>query len=201
MGDAMARWPLADSDIRPALRAQLFSQHASEPETVILDELGVCRGQVRIDVAVVNGIVHGYEIKSDRDSLHRLAAQVELYSKVLDRATIVVGRRHLDEALTVVPSWWGVLRVESTPSGTRFVSQRRGASNRQRDARALVEFLWLPDALALLEERGAAQGVRGKSRRFVWDRICERIGIDEIAEAVRSQLKARAGSTNPPSRP
>ena len=34
-----------------------------------VEELGVCRGRVRVDVAVVNGTLHGYEIKSDRDSL------------------------------------------------------------------------------------------------------------------------------------
>ena len=68
----------------------------------MVDELGVCRGQVRIDVAVVNGRFHGYEIKSDRDSLRRLDGQVDLYSKVLDRATIVVGDRHFTEALNTV---------------------------------------------------------------------------------------------------
>lgn len=199
LGDALARSPLADADIRPALRTRLLSRHATEPETVILDELGVCRGQVRVDVAVVNGIVHGYEIKSDRDSLRRLAAQADLYGRVLDRATLVVGQRHLEEAFEVVPAWWGVLRVESTATGARLVRQRHGALNHMRDPRALVEFLWLEDALALLERQNAARGVRGKSRRFIWDRICERIEIDEIAAAVRSHLKARAGSPDPQS--
>src|SRR3990172_9569406 len=95
---------LADSDIRPALKALLSGRHSKERGTFILDELGICRGQVRVDIAVVNGIVHGYEIKSDRDSLRRLGAQVDLYGKVLNRATLVVGQRHLKEALDVVPA-------------------------------------------------------------------------------------------------
>lgn len=46
--------------------------------------------------------------------------------------------------------------------------------------------------MALLEERDAARGVRGKSRRIVWDRVCDRFDVDEIAAAVRARLKTRA---------
>ena len=34
-------------------------------------------------MTLVSGTLHGYEIKSDRDSLRRLARQVALYSAVL----------------------------------------------------------------------------------------------------------------------
>jgi hypothetical protein len=162
-----------------------------------LDELGICRGQVRLDLAVVNGIVHGYEIKSDRDTLARLAAQVDFYGRVLDRATLVVGELHLEAALQSVPPWWGVLRVESRGRDARFVLQRRGCQNPHRDPRALVEFLWREDALALLESREAACGVRGKTRLAMWDRICETCDIEEIAAAVRNRLKSREDPPKP----
>ena len=54
--------------------------------------------QVRIDIAVVKGALHGFEIKSDFDNLKRLARQVDLYSQVLDRATLVVGERFAPRA-------------------------------------------------------------------------------------------------------
>ena len=182
---------LGDADIRPALLSILFGKHADEADTVIIEELGVCRGHVRVDVAVVNGIIHGYEIKSDRDSLRRLEGQVDLYSKVLDRATLVASARHLDEAMGLLPPWWGVQRVEPGARGTpRFKVVRRERKNQSRDVRALVEFLWLDDALALLEEHGAARGVRGKPRWAVWDRVCEVLDIDVISRAVRATLKA-----------
>src|SRR5262245_26146770 len=60
---------LGDAEIRHALRAYLRARYADKPGTAILDELAICRGQVRVDLAVVNGSVHGYEIKSDRDTL------------------------------------------------------------------------------------------------------------------------------------
>jgi len=189
--------PLADADIRPALRSLLLAAHGNDPDTMLLEELGICRGQVRVDLAVVNGSVHGYEIKSDRDSLRRLAGQVEVYSRVLDSATLVVGDRHLAEALKFLPKWWGVLRFDATSGKPRFRTVRRAARNPCRDPRSLVELLWLDDALALLEGAEAARGVRGKPRCVVWDRVCEKLSIDEIALAVRSRLKARATQPAP----
>lgn len=190
---------LGDADIRRALRLWLLARHAAETDTVVIEELGVCRGQVRIDLAVVNGRFHGYEIKSDRDSLRRLDGQVDMYSKVLDRATIVVGDRHFTATLNTVPRWWGVLRFESGPKGPRFKTVRRGWNNPRRDPRSLVELLWLDDAITLLTRRDVARGVRGKPRRIVWDRVCEHFDVNEIAASVRAQLKARAARQVPES--
>lgn len=190
-----------DADIRPALRSRLQHRYRSNPDTVLLEELGFCRGQVRIDLAVVNGSLNGYEIKSDRDSLRRLSSQADFYGKVLDRATLVVGDRHLTGAMDLIPDWWGVLSIEARPKGPRFKTLRRGRKNPQRDPRALAELLWLGDALELLEQRNAARGVRRKPRHLVWDRVCEHFTLDEIADYVRDRLKARAAhrSAPPPS--
>lgn len=183
---------LGDSEIRSVLRSRLSRKHASQSHTVFIEELGLCRGQVRVDLSVVNGLLHGYEIKSDRDSLRRLSTQVELYGKVLDRATLVVGDRHLSEILDVLPIWWGILLVQHSDRGLKFKTVRKPQSNPHRDPRSLVELLWFDDALALLEKRNAARGFRGKPRWIVWDRVCELCSINEIARAVRGHLKARA---------
>ena len=62
----------------------------------------------------MSGVLHGYEIKSNRDRLTRLASQAETYSRVLDRVTLVVCPRHIEAALQLVPSWWGVLLVRGS---------------------------------------------------------------------------------------
>ena len=187
----------SDADIRPPLRTMLLSQIGSEPDTVLVEELGLCRGQARIDLTVVNRVLHGYEIKSDRDSLRRLGTQVDLYGKVLDRATLVVGERHIDDAVGMLPAWWGVLRVDGGSTAPRFKMIRRSQENPDRDVRSLVELIWLDDAVALLEERRAARGIRGKPRRVVWDRLCEQFSLEELAQWVRSHLKARVAPQAP----
>jgi hypothetical protein len=184
--------PATDPEIRVALEAMLLAEHAHDPATVLMTEVGVCRGQVRVDVLVVNGVLHGFEIKSDRDSLRRLPSQVELYSKVLDRATLVVGDRHFDEARELVPPWWGILRIRRVGGELGLVPMQPPQPNPAPDPRAIAEFLWRDDALALLEARGAARGMRGKPRRVVWDCVCENLRIDEISAAVRDHLRSRA---------
>ena len=183
---------VCDETIRPALRARLLRKHGREVGTVLIEELGLCRGRVRVDLAVVNGSLHGFEIKSDRDSLSRLPTQVEVYGKVLDRATLVVGDRFLPVAASLVPSWWGIVHVSARHRGLVFKSVRRAVQNPRRDPRLLVELLWAAQALELLEQRDVARGVRGKPRRYLWDRVCEHFSVNEIAAVVRNRLKARA---------
>jgi hypothetical protein len=185
---------MADANIRPALREYLLRRHGYDTGTVLVEELGLLRGHVRVDLAVVNGSLHGYEIKSDRDSLRRLGVQVDLYGQVLDRATLVVGDRFAPLAPSLVPAWWGVVKVTRTARGPRFTTLRRSKLNSHRNPRVLAELLWSDQVLELLERRGAARGMRGKPRRVLWDRVCECFSVDEIAAAVRQRLKATPDS-------
>jgi len=183
---------LGDSEIRSLLRSRLSPKPTDRSRTILIEELVLCRGLVRVDLSVVNGRLHGYEIKSDRDSLRRLAAQAEIYGKVFDRATLVVGERHLAQARQGVPDWWGILLVRRSTNGLQLKTVRSPRNNPQKDPRALVELLWRDAAMALLEKLDAATGVRGKPRWMAWDRICTVCGVEEIGAAVRAQLKARA---------
>ncbi len=182
---------IGDRAIRTALKQRLVAEQ-THTDTVLFEELGLCRGLVRADIAIVNGSLHGYEIKSDLDSLRRLRNQVEVYSKVLDYATLVVGDRLLDEAVKVIPQSWGVLHAHLGVDDLEFKPIRNSRQNPGRDPRALAELLWFEEAITLLEKFDALRGVRGKPRRILWDRISERVRIEDIAEAVRGALKSRA---------
>lgn len=91
----------------------------------------------------------------------------------------------------MLPRWWGILLAERLPGGLKIKTIRQAKSNPRRNPQALVELLWLEDALALLEDRGLAGGLRGKPRWVLWERICHQFQINEIAAAVRASLKAR----------
>lgn len=188
----MPTFDFRDAEIRAALKDRLKLADFVDHDTVIFDELGVCRGEVRVDVALVNGAIHGYEIKSDRDTLRRLPRQIELYGKVLDRVTLVVGARHLPAARSMLPKWWGILLVENVARGLNFRAIRRTQDNPGRERRVLAELLWRDHAVSLLERHGLARGVKSKPCRMVWDRIGEALDIEVIAAEVRSNLKSRA---------
>ena len=177
---------------RSVLHDWLKELHKQDPGTVIIDEMGICQGRARIDVAVVNGQLHGYEIKSDRDTLRRLRGQCDSYNKVFDRVSVVCGERHISEAIGTIPDWWEVLKVISIDERPRIECIRLGTRNPGRNARSLVEFLWLEEAKALVTERLPKRGMGRKPRAEIWREVCNLFTLDEVAEAVRAHLKATA---------
>ena len=186
---------LRDAEVRPALRKYLERQNLAGSETLMIEELGLCQGLARIDLATVGGVLHGYEIKSPRDRLTRLASQAATYSRVLDRVTLVVGVKHIKAALRLVPRWWGVLLVRGGIEGVALDPFRPSAENPDQDPRALVELLWRDEALQLLARHNAAAGVRSKPRPAVWDRVCEVLDLTQIRSAVRYRLRTRAATS------
>ncbi len=182
---------MRDSEIRWALHASLLAQYGSDPDTLIRHEVGLCAGERRIDVVLVNGELAGYEIKSDQDTLYRLAGQAETYSRVLDRATLVTTRHHLDSALFVLPDWWGVTVARAERGEIHLDSVRKPALNEQHDAFSLVQMLWREEALTELRLRQKGQGLYKKARHYLWVALAEALSLDELRSVVRGRLKAR----------
>lgn len=185
---------MKDSDLRAALTQRLVRRHARDPHTLILQELGLRHGAARVDVVVVNGSLHGYELKSDSDSLERLPRQARVYGSVLDRVTLVVGRRHAEAAMQMVPDWWGVQVAEMGPrGGVLFSSVRRARNNPSQDPVAVAKLLWREEALELLDQLGAAKGFRSKPRSAIYARLAQVARPAEIRSMVRDRLRGRTG--------
>lgn len=53
-------------------------------------------GSAKADVVVLNGTSTVYEIKSDRDSLSRLASQIENYRKAFAKIYVIAGEDHIE---------------------------------------------------------------------------------------------------------
>ncbi|NBC40450.1 sce7726 family protein [Corallococcus exiguus] len=185
---------MRDIDVRHAIWEQLRAEHADDDDTRLLDEFGLEHGDVRVDVVVINGEIHGYELKSERDTLTRLPRQVTAYSAALDRATLVVAEGHLAKASALVPEWWGLSIAHSVEGrAVRVEAHRLAARNPEQQMISVARLLWRPEALALLEQAGAARGVRSKPRAFLYERLTECLAPDQLRDQVRAALKARSG--------
>ena len=182
---------MRDSDVRGALRTRLDAEHELS-DTLFVDELGLC-GQVRVDVAVVNGSLSGYELKSARDNLRRLPAQVEYYSRVLDFATLVVADCHAEAAQSYLPEWWGMVEARTAHEAVVLRDVRPSLENPNIDPYALAQLLWKPEALEILSVRGMARGLRSKPRVQIWSRLAESLELAELRAEVRTRLKSRRG--------
>jgi hypothetical protein len=182
---------MRDRDIRVALRQEIDTTYRDDADTLVIDELGLCEGEARIDIAVINGCLNGYEIKSEADTLQRLPNQVNVYSRLLDHVTVVSGGCHLEKAKTIVPEWWGLSEVIGASGTITFHVVREPRQNPLIDPFALVQLLWKDEALALLAQLGLEKGMRSKPRPVVWNRLCEATTQPELSNMVRQQLKAR----------
>jgi hypothetical protein len=181
---------MRDIDIRRRLRSD-ERLHPSDPDTRIVEELGLCQGIARVDLAVVNGTIHGYEIKSERDNLARLPGQAEIYSRVLDYVTIVTAPTHANNVRKAVPEWWGIWAVADRRGEIRLEELRNAARNPGVSAVALAQLLWRNEALQALVDRGLATGIRSRSRRELWSRLVSELTLEELGNTVRESIKSR----------
>ena len=182
---------MKDSDIRQVVLSHLSREYERDPDSVIIEELGLCQGEARVDIAVVNGSIHGFEIKSDQDTLKRLPGQVEIYSRSLDAVTLVVGGRHLDQSLKVIPKWWGVIVAKEKLGQVHLKIRRQCKLNPCLDPFAVVQILWRDEAFKALKERGLHCGLANKPRITLWKKLVEYLPINELVSLVMSILKSR----------
>ncbi len=174
--------------MRSALRAQLERDYGDDG-SLILNELGLLEGATRVDVAVINGELSGYEIKSAADTLKRLSHQQKLYSQVLDRAWLVSTPGRVEMLKRELPEWWGLIAASGDPVALTIV--REASLNKDPDPLAIAQLLWRDEALGLLSAVGADKGVRSKPRRVLWALLTRAYDLDTLRAAVREALRNR----------
>lgn len=184
---------MSDYQIRIALKKNTLRDYYLDSNTRVIEELGLSHGSSRIDIAIVNDRLIGYELKSGQDTLKRLPRQVQYYNAVFSKLILVVDYRHAYDATKIIPQWWGVYFVETLPDGrVKSVSiARPPQENPLQSKSAIVKLLWKEEAVYYLEEIGLAKGYRSKTKREIYDRIVEHVNIDSLQSYVCKTLKNR----------
>lgn len=182
---------MRDKDIRAAVRVKLAGLHQHDPSTCIVEEMGVWAGTVRIDIAVINGEMAGYELKSDRDTLTRLPNQAEYYSRVFNKLTLVVAPRHLQKSISIIPDWWGIICAEDFEGEVKLSPVRDNKINPAPDAYLIAELLRKDEAIKILDEFQLAKGWRSKRVKAIHQRLANELPIDLLSMKVRNSLKSR----------
>lgn len=185
---------MKEQDVRLALHKFIKSELLSDkPDSLIVDELGLIEGTVRVDVAVLNDRLHGFEIKSPSDNLLRLPLQQQTYNKIFDRMTLVCAEKYVSQAVEIVPKWWGLVSV-SKRDGDCFLNEIwPSRTNFEVNAFHICQLLWREEALAVLKEHGMDYGFRTKGRRYMWKALAKELPLDVIRTAVKQKLSSRIG--------
>lgn len=68
-------------------------------------------GSCKADLVILNGTASVYEIKSERDSVARLANQVENYRRVFATVNVIASESHVDSVRAIVPADVGIMHL------------------------------------------------------------------------------------------
>lgn len=181
-----------DVEIRAALHKKKLKKYHECPETLVVDELGLAHGKNRIDIAVLNGYVHGYEIKSSKDSLARLPSQFNEYRRSLEKISIVAAENHMDELFELVPLWCGLILATKGPKGgVHFTNIRLPKLNPDIDTFSFAHLLWRKEARELLVKLGENPKTLNLPKRKLYNKIASLISARELSEKIKAQLMAR----------
>lgn len=182
--------PTSDLLIRAALLEELTEKNRFKEHTRVIPELTLPCESVRVDVAVVNGIMHGYELKSDVDTLNRLDNQVIAYNSVFDKVTLVVGKKHAAHAISLIPRWWGVTVAKSVPEKAEplLIPIRDACENPAQNILAITNLLLKSEAVDCLISIGCEKGYSNKSKREICEKLVEQVDAKNLKALVRDKL-------------
>lgn len=181
-----------DFEIREALHRKVLKFYHRSDSTIIVDELGLAHGKNRIDVAVLNGHLHGYEIKSAKDTLTRLPDQLSQYRKSLQKLTIVVAPNHIDGVFAIAPEWSGIIEARKGPrGGISFTTVRKATINPEVDEVALAHLLWRKEAVELLVRYGVSEKELKKPRKQLYELIASEASLEELVSWIKEKFMAR----------
>ncbi len=184
---------MQDSDIRKLLHPYLKRENKKYKDTIIVDEFDLCSGLSRIDIAVVNGVIHGYEIKSEEDTLNRLPNQINYYNKSLEKISIATNKPHLKKIRESVPKWWGLLIVKN--DGNVVAELRKAKNNPLLDSQSLLQILWKDELISIINKYNIKIS-HYTNKRKLRESITNTLDIPILSQEVRSALKSRQNWRN-----
>ena len=122
-------------------------------------------GHCKADLVILNGTGNAYEIKSERDSLNRLANQIAAYSRVFATVNVFVGDKHFQYVNRILPEHVGILTLSSRYQ----ISRRRQAYDdpKRTDTAAIFQAINQKEAARILKNVGATVPDVPNGRRYM----------------------------------
>ncbi|MDR3026603.1 MULTISPECIES: sce7726 family protein [Chryseobacterium] len=183
---------MKDIDIRNSLKSSILSQYTNDSGSLVIDEFNVSLGIVRADIAVINGVMHAYEIKSEKDNLKRLENQLQEYYKFFEYVTVVTCEKYLNKVLEQFSDKCGVIVALKKNNLITFKKIRRAKKNKCFDKISLVKALWKEEIIDILESiKYNKKGFKSKSKPLLYQIMMDEFNESELLHLVKNKLKER----------
>ncbi len=181
---------LYDKDIREPL-FEYFEEMFGKIR--VIEEKQIFKSRADAMIITENFLV-GVEIKSDADTYVRLEKQVKNYNRIFDYNFVAVGASHAHHIKEHVPEYWGIITIEEVDGKVDFYLYRAAQPNPKREKavkfRNQLSILWRNELLNIQLRHGLHK-YPGKSKRFIWDYLMEKIPEDELKKELIEELFER----------
>jgi hypothetical protein len=143
---------VTEQAIRSLVKARLPRLVRSPSGAFLVEEMEVCSGRARIDLAVIGDRLIGIEIKGPRDDVTRLPGQAKAYSQCFDYVVLIVHESLALKARTLIPEWWGFIVGGQVDGRVRYRVERRPEPNPCLNLETVLSLLWREEIDALLTD-------------------------------------------------
>ena len=143
---------ITEQDIRTFVKARLPRFLQSVSKAFLVEEMEVCSGRARIDLAVIGDRLIGIEIKGPQDSVARLPNQVKAYSQCFDNVVLIVHDCLVSKVRSLIPDWWGLIVGRRVDGRIRYRVERRPDPNPNLNVEKVLSLLWREEIDALLAD-------------------------------------------------
>lgn len=177
---------MRDFEIRSLMRETELNEFFLDENSKVVDELDISTTGSRIDIAVINGHMHGYEIKSSQDTLMRLSGQLASYALVFDYISVVTEKKHFHRIISNIPDNIGIYVCHKNS----IEIFRKPEFNHEKNGFNLAQLLWREELLSVLEENKIPH--KKKSRNWILCEVLDHyLDVEQISTIVRNKVKQR----------
>jgi hypothetical protein len=183
---------VSEREIRDFIKAEIPRWVRNRSHTFVVEEMEVCSGRARIDLALITDQLIGIEIKGPKDDVMRLPEQAKAYSQCFDRVVLVVHENLASKAATLVPDWWGVVVGEQKNCRLRYRFMRRPETNPALNLEVRLALLWRDEIDALLSSLTGTIAKPRATKKAVRAELISQIEPPLLKDASLQKLRERA---------
>ncbi|EAM1086326.1 ABC transporter [Salmonella enterica] len=184
---------LREQEVKVALIEWLYKKGMLSDATII-NEMVVANWSRRADLAIANGSLQAFEIKSDFDSLKRLDGQLKIFKSSFEKVTIVCAPKFTSEVSKRVSSDVGVVEFQSNNSGVRFKIIQKGRVCSRLNKFIYLGFLLKSELKDLLNQHGIT--FSNELHRDCLEVLASKLSLNKIREFVITSIKNRYHATS-----
>jgi hypothetical protein len=189
---AQAGFEVTEQFLRNFVKSELPRLVRSRSRALLVEEMEVCLGRARVDLAVIADQLIGIEIKGPKDDVIRLPGQVQAYSKCFDRIVLVVDESLAKKARLLVPAWWGLVIGLQREGRFSYQFERRPRPNPDLDMDAFLSLLWRDEIDALLADLLGASPRPRATKKTIRAELLARIELPILHRASLNKLRNRS---------